>query len=434
MSSYFKIFPYNAAGFKIAPYGSYEEDGVAVPNDALTSTDITAGSPSIDTTTLSEIVNRSLTANQITTGAPSIDTPTLSEQSSSHSLTSTDITAGSPSIDSPTLSEQDTNNELTSTDITSGAPSIDTPTVSEEGTDQLTSTDITTSAPSIDDAVITQNHDFSKIGPARPKTFIVTVQEYFGSDKFYIDNVRQPTLDLYTGSTYIFDQSDSSNAGHPLVFEEYQFGGGGASYTTNVTTTGTPGTAGAKTTITVASDAPRLSYVCSVHGVGMGSIANTPEDFGPLDIVADEPSIDTTTASEQLGADSITTGVPTIDDSDISQVHDLTAESIDTGSVVIDDADAVISADLVSNDITTGAPSVDQSTLTENNAVIGLNIITGVPVVDESRILGVAALSRVDIDGANDILLSDSRSDVMITSESRTSVLIEESQILAEVA
>ena len=49
----------------------------------------------------------------------------------------------------------------------------------------------------------------------------------------------------------------------------------GSEYTTGVTTTGTPGSSGAKTVITVAASAPTLYYYCSSHS-GMGGQANTP--------------------------------------------------------------------------------------------------------------------------------------------------------------
>jgi hypothetical protein len=89
------------------------------------------------------------------------------------------------------------------------------------------------------------------------------------------------TLELQEGGTFTFDQSDSSNAGHPIRFSTTSDGthGGGSEYTTGVTTTGTPGQAGAKTVITVAGSAPTLYYYCSVHS-GMGGQANTDSLFG----------------------------------------------------------------------------------------------------------------------------------------------------------
>ena len=100
---------------------------------------------------------------------------------------------------------------------------------------------------------------------------------YGTGNKFYIDGSVSPTLTLNEGSTYWFDQSDSSNSSHPLRFSTTANGthGGGSAYTTGVTTTGTPGSAGAYTKITVASGAPTLYYYCTNHS-GMGGQANTP--------------------------------------------------------------------------------------------------------------------------------------------------------------
>ncbi len=86
---------------------------------------------------------------------------------------------------------------------------------------------------------------------------------------FYLDGTGNPAITLIRGNTYIFDQSDSSNATHPIAFRT----SADASYTTGVTSTGTPGNAGAKTTFVVPSDAPAsLKYYCTTHGNGMGNL------------------------------------------------------------------------------------------------------------------------------------------------------------------
>jgi len=105
----------------------------------------------------------------------------------------------------------------------------------------------------------------------------VRVASYLGSNKYFIDSVVTPTLNLSEGNTYIFDQSDSSNSGHPLRFSTTSDGthNSGTEYTTGITTNGTPGSSGAYTQIVVASGAPTLYYYCTNHS-GMGGQANTP--------------------------------------------------------------------------------------------------------------------------------------------------------------
>ena len=112
------------------------------------------------------------------------------------------------------------------------------------------------------------------------KTFTVTVADKTaahpnygtGSDSGYlINDIEGPWLTLTQG-TYKFDQSDSTNSGHPFRFSETNHGthNSGSEYTTGVTTNGTPGSAGAYTQIVVSSATPRVLYTyCTAHN-GMG--------------------------------------------------------------------------------------------------------------------------------------------------------------------
>ena len=97
------------------------------------------------------------------------------------------------------------------------------------------------------------------------------------NSKFVLDSVSQATIALGHGITYRFDQSDSSNSGHPLVFSTTSDGthNSGSAYTTGVTTTGTAGSSGAYVDIAVTSSTPAsLYYYCSNHS-GMGSAVIT---------------------------------------------------------------------------------------------------------------------------------------------------------------
>ena len=99
---------------------------------------------------------------------------------------------------------------------------------------------------------------------------------------FYLDGVANPVIQLLKGHTYIFDQADGTNNGHPLHFKD----SGGSQYTTGVTVTGTAGSAGAKVTIEIASDATEPTrYYCTVHGNGMGNTINLSDSFVTVDTI-----------------------------------------------------------------------------------------------------------------------------------------------------
>ena len=133
------------------------------------------------------------------------------------------------------------------------------------------------------DGTISSNATINKYGSSSsPIVFAVTVatqtaaHPYNGdgsANKYSIDGVQGAALELHgadatTSSSeyyYRFDQSDSSNSGHPLRF--YLDAAKTTAYTTGVTTNGTPGNAGAYTQIAVDKDTPKtLYYQCNQHG------------------------------------------------------------------------------------------------------------------------------------------------------------------------
>jgi hypothetical protein len=101
------------------------------------------------------------------------------------------------------------------------------------------------------------------------------------SNAYVINGIEAPIIELKGNDTakpyyYKFDQSDASNSGHPLRF--YNNVGKTTQFTTGVTSSGTPGNAGAHTTIAVDKDTPSiLYYQCTNHAnMGNHTIHNSP--------------------------------------------------------------------------------------------------------------------------------------------------------------
>ena len=114
-----------------------------------------------------------------------------------------------------------------------------------------------------------------------------TAHPYSGvgsSNAYFINGIESPIIELKGNDTakpyyYKFDQSDASNGnggGHPLRF--YNDAARTTQFTTGVTTSGTPGQAGAHTTIAVDKDTPSiLYYQCTNHAhMGNHTIHNSP--------------------------------------------------------------------------------------------------------------------------------------------------------------
>jgi len=106
------------------------------------------------------------------------------------------------------------------------------------------------------------------------KTYVVTMTNASGANKFYIDGYLQASLVLHQGQTYIFDLSSSTLDGHPFEFSTTSNGShaGGSTYSpalpTSIKTTGTYASS-QKRTFVVGTNTPILYYYCTSHS-GMG--------------------------------------------------------------------------------------------------------------------------------------------------------------------
>ena len=114
------------------------------------------------------------------------------------------------------------------------------------------------------------------------KTFVVTVSNASGANKYYIDDERQDTIELHQNQTYIFDLSSSTLLTHPFVFQTTNSNDGttnGTNYDTGITSTGVYGSTEKRTFVIPAGAPTTLYYYCTAHS-GMGatiSISPTAE-------------------------------------------------------------------------------------------------------------------------------------------------------------
>ena len=159
--------------------------------------------------------------------------------------------------------------------------------------------------------------------------FAVTVSNPGSGNRYYLDGELSANVQLIPGVTYRFDQSHSSNSGHPFVLSITKDGthNSGVEYTTGVTTPGTPGSAGAYTQIVVdAATADNLYYYCSAHS-GMGgdsvlSINTSGNTAGSgLSLSANTFAVDATVITGQ-------TNEGTADNNDVILIYDDSASAL----------------------------------------------------------------------------------------------------------
>ena len=129
-----------------------------------------------------------------------------------------------------------------------------------------------------------------------------TAHRYNGTgfgNGFTIDGQQAPFLQLVPGQLYHFDQSDSTNSGHPLRL--YEDPAKEVAYTTGMTTNGTPGSSGAYTAFTPGESTPTILYYMSSAAAHMGNAiqCNTAYDKTAHQVI-DAGNFDTSSSTAAL--------------------------------------------------------------------------------------------------------------------------------------
>jgi len=234
--------------------------------------------------------------------------------------------------------------------------------------------------------------------PGTTITYTVTVAAATSGsgNRFYINGAENPTIDfeattLYTGATYRFDQSHSSNTNHPLKFSETSDGthnsGSEHSADPNVTYNGTPGQAGAYTEIDFApiGGVSALHYYCANHS-GMGNKVNL---IAPMRVEMSESLAKVSTFLRTF------TDAYSLDDT-ASPSDDLATESGINKNNVVSVAESL-------GPFAVSKPLTDTATVSENININGENQFSDSSTISDSPSIGFAPATV-----ANSVSVSES--------------------------
>ena len=202
------------------------------------------------------------------------------------------------------------------------------------------------------------------------------------SSAYFLDGVEAPAILLNgaddvtsdSGYYYKFDQADSSNSGHPLLF--YLDAAKSTAYSTGVTTSGTPGNAGAYTRIDVDSDTPNtIYYQCSSHAY-MGNYAAIPASKNFYNLAVGGVTI-TSTGAELNILDGVTATAAELNILDGVTATAAELNYLDIGTLGLTAASKAVTAD--ANGVVTHDAGISEeyTAVTSSSAAVSLNLRLG---------------------------------------------------------
>ena len=236
------------------------------------------------------------------------------------------------------------------------------------------------------------------------------------SSAYFIDGSESPFLTLLPGLTYRFDQSDSSNSGHPLRL--YLESDKTTEWTTSVTTNGTPGSAGAWTQIEVLDTTPTvLHYQCSSHAFMGNSLATNSNVLnsnhaailrGGLDVSGAETTLSSATVSDLTSGRVVLAGTSgALEDSGnltfngtkltVTGNAQITSDLDVDGGANISGGESVLSSATVS-DLTSGRIVLaGTSGALEDSALLTHTGGTGLVVTGNASVSGIATFKQLEV-------------------------------------
>ena len=299
--------------------------------------------------------------------------------------------------------------------------------------------------------LITADSHAGKYGSSSsPITFTVTVASKSGhpyqgdgsGNAYVINGVQAPALTLHgvdnvtsdSGYYYRFDQSDSSNGGHPLRF--YLDADKTTEYTTGVTTNGTPGSSGAYTQIDVDEDTPSiLYYQCTNHAymgnyaivLGSNKINHTealisfPTTTGTLVGTGDTGSVTNGMLAGSIADSKLSTistaGKVALSALEIDGGTDVGADLVDADLIIVDDGAggnnekseltrvkkyiySAMSGDATASDagaLTIANDAVESGMLNDNVISGQTELASGLATTDELLVSDAGTIKRMDV-------------------------------------
>ena len=213
----------------------------------------------------------------------------------------------------------------------------------------------------------------TQLNAKQPYATIAVTVVNSGGNKYALDGTVQQLGLLAPSVTYRFDQSDSSNSGHPLLLSTTSNGthGGGSAFTTGVTAVGTPGSAGAYTEVKLEQDAPdTLYYYCTNHS-GMGgeidvrATVSSLSDLGVTSTAAELNILDgvTSTAAELNILDGVTSTAAELNILDGVTATTAELNYLDIATLGLTAASKAVTADA------NGVVSFDNGTIEESTTI-----------------------------------------------------------------